>query len=719
MKRISVDEILSHLTESQKEAVTTIHGPLLILAGAGSGKTRVITYRTAYLMDRGIKGHKILALTFTNKAANEMKTRVRNLLGFGTVLNPFEEPFVSTFHSFCLWVLRRFASALGYGLDFSIVDETDQLGIIKEIIKSRNIDDRRFSPRYLQSVISDAKTRMLPFESCFSSSAFGDVLVGVALDYQNFLKKNNLMDFDDLLINTNKLLETDSDALEFLKERFSHIMIDEYQDTNRVQYLIAKRLAEDHRNLCAVGDDDQSIYSWRGADIRNILDFEKDFPEAKVIKLEENFRSTSVILDAAWNVIKNNTLRREKRLYTRRGEGEPIKLYVADDERDEARFVVSEIEKLMGSYGSFAVFYRTGAQSRPFEEELNRKNIPYLVVGGIRFYERKEIKDIVAYIRLVKNPNDFVSFKRIVNVPSRGIGPKTVEKISRFMENADVPLWEALKTAGERGVLRGAMLSRIKDFAALIEELRELKDRLPFSAFVEEILNRTGYLRMLEEENTPEALGRLENLRELVSVASDYDGVENGIDAFLDRVALSSPVDEIKEEAKVFLMTLHSAKGLEFDVVFMVGMEEGFLPHFRSLNSPAGLEEERRLCYVGITRAKKLLYLTLARERKYFGKTQSFAPSRFLSEIPERLIERVEKKRSFPGQEAVSKPVPQPSGGKEPQFRRGDAVVHPKFGRGVVVALSGAGDSLKLRVRFYKYGVKLLSAKVANLKKEE
>ncbi len=720
MKRLSIDEILSELTDAQKEAVTTICGPLLILAGAGSGKTRVITHRTAYLIETGVKGHKILALTFTNKAANEMKSRVRNLLGFGKGRNDFMEPFVSTFHSFCLWVLRRFADRIGYSLDFTVIDETDQLGIIKEILREENIDERRFSPKHIQNLISEAKIRMVPFESYFSNSTFAEIFINVASKYKSFLKKNNLMDFDDLLINTLSLLNEDTLCSDFLKERFSHVMIDEYQDTNRIQYLIAKKISEDHRNLCAVGDDDQSIYSWRGADIRNILDFERDFPEAKIIKLEENFRSTSIILDVAWNVIKNNELRREKRLYTKKRSGEAVKLYVAESEKDEALFVVNEIEKLTDKYDSFAVFYRTGAQSRPFEEELNKKDIPYTVVGGIRFYERKEIKDAVAYLKFIRNPNDFLSFKRIVNVPPRGIGVRTVEKIANYMENTQYPLWEALNVIIETGNLfKGAILIRLKNFVDLIKELSELKDELPLSLFLEEVLNRTGYIRMLEEENTHESLGRLENLKELVSVASDYDDIDNALDAFLDRVALSSPVDELKEEVKVSLMTLHSAKGLEFDVVFMVGMEEGFLPHFHSMNNPIEIEEERRLCYVGITRAKELLYFTRASERRYFGRIKSFPPSRFLLEIPQHLIEIV--KADTPVAKSFHNTQYLKTHPSEPEhnygFSKGDTVIHPKFGQGKVLAVSGKGDNLKLKVRFYKYGIKLLAAKFANLRK--
>ncbi len=705
--RLSIDRILSGLTEAQKEAVTTVDGPLLILAGAGSGKTKVVTHRTAYLIETGIEPFRILALTFTNKAAGEMKSRIRDLIGFGSKsFNRREEPFVSTFHSFCLWALRRFADRIGYSLDFTVADETDQMGIIREILKELNLDDKRFSPKGIQNLISDAKIRMIPFKSYFDGSSLGDLLLLVAERYQDFLFKNNLMDFDDLLINAFRLLEEDEIASSFLKERFSHIMVDEYQDTNRLQYLIAKKLCEDHRNICVVGDDDQSIYSWRGADIRNILDFEKDFPDAKVVKLEENFRSTSVILDAAWNVVRHNSLRREKRLYTRNEQGERIKLFVAEDERNEASFVVNKIERLFDKYRSFAVFYRTTAQSRPFEEELSRRNLPYVIVGSVRFYERKEIKDIIAYLKFIKNPNDFLSFKRIVNVPTRGIGEKTIEKIRSLMENTGYSLWETLKLIIENNMITGKRFSYIKRFVDLVKELRTLKDELPVSLLIEEILEKTGYLSMLEDENTPEAWGRIENLKELISVATDYDDVENGLEAFLDRSSLSTAVDEVDDNCKITLMTLHAAKGLEFDVVFMVGMEEGFLPHFRSMEAPHEIEEERRLCYVGITRAKKLLYLTRAHKRKYYGVYRAFKASRFLGEIPEYLVETLNKKVK-------------PEACSYDELKKGDIVIHPKFGKGQVVSISGKKENLKLKVRFYKYGVKLLAANVAGLKKEE
>ncbi len=692
---MSEEEILKGLTPSQREAVVTVDGPLLILAGAGSGKTRVITHRTAYLMAKGVEGHRILCLTFTNKAAGEMRERVLRLLGLGTSRG-WGVPFMSTFHSFCLWVLRRFAASVGYSPDFTVLDETDQLGVVKEVMRGLNIDTKRFSPRALLSHISELKMSRAHVESV--EDPFG-VLVQVYRGYTEFLRRNQLVDFDDLLLLALELLEGDEDAREFLQSRFSHVMVDEYQDTNRVQYLIVRHMVEKHRNLCVVGDDDQSIYSWRGADIRNILDFEKDFPDAKVIKLEENFRSTGVILDAAWHVVKNNTMRKQKRLVATREGGERIKLYVASSERDEARFVVDEILRLSRPLSHYAVFYRTNAQSRAFEEELVSRRIPYVVVGGIRFYERKEIKDILAYLRFIKNPDDVVSFRRIIAVPPRGIGARTVERVLEVSSSSGMSLWETLKEVAQGRFLSPGLCRRVASFVKLMEDLRTAAGFLSVSELVNKVMEDTGYRAMLEAEGTHEALGRLENLKELVSVASEYDDAEDGLSQFLDRSALASPVDEAGNGEAVTLMTLHSAKGLEFPVVFMVGMEEGFLPHFRAQDSAFDLEEERRLCYVGMTRAKELLYLTYATKRLYYGSVKSFPPSRFLEEIPSHLVERVGKGAASPPEEAED----------TSSFSKGDVVYHPRFGKGRVVGVTPGSSFLKVKVRFYKYGVKTMA----------
>ncbi len=690
--------ILEDLTPSQREAVTILEGPVLVLAGAGSGKTRVITYRTAYLMDNGVEGHRILCLTFTNKAAGEMRDRVISLLGLGASRG-VGVPFMSTFHSFCLWALRRFADRLGYSLDFAVIDETDQVGVIKEVLKELDLDPKRFSPKALLSVISSVKMSGNP--DVLKQSPMADVLMQIYKRYIEYTRKYNLMDFDDLLLNTLRLLEEDKVARSFLQNRFSHVMVDEYQDTNRVQYMLIKRLVEPHENIFVVGDDDQSIYSWRGADIRNILDFEQDFPSAKVIKLEENFRSTSVILDAAWHVVKNNTLRKEKRLRAVRKGGEKVRLYVAKDERDEARFVVSEIKRLGRPYNHYAVFYRTNAQSRPFEEELVAAGIPYVVVGGLRFYERKEIKDILAYLRLIRNPDDAVSFKRIVNVPSRGIGARTVEKIFNLIDELKVPLWQGLKLIVGKGLLPSGPRLRLSKFISLVEELRGMMDLMPLSEFVSAVIERTGYMAMLEAEGTHEAQGRMENLQELINVASEYDDEEDALSLFLDRSTLTTDIDETKEEDAVTLMTLHSAKGLEFPVVFMVGMEDGLLPHYRNTESPFYLEEERRLCYVGMTRAKELLYLTRAEERKYYGVTKKFRPSPFLDEIPRDLIEDLSKRETLE--------TPDGPSSEDAPFSKGDLVIHPRFGKGLVIGVSKGASFLKVKVRFYKYGVKVMA----------
>ncbi len=711
--KLTEEHILNGLTPSQREAVTTVSGPLLILAGAGSGKTRVITHRTAYLMLEGIAGHSILCLTFTNKAANEMKERVFSLLGLGSsAVRGYGVPFLSTFHSFCVWVLRRFADRLGYGLDFTVVDDTDQLGIVKEVLRSLNLDPKRFSPRGLVELISSTKTAMVEPGEIPIDGPISSLFPEIYGMYQRILKEGNLMDFDDLLVNTLRLLENEEVVLRFLSERFTHIMVDEYQDTNRIQYLIVKLLSQDHRNLCVVGDDDQSIYSWRGADIRNILDFEKDFPEAKVVKLEENFRSTESILNAAWHVIRNNTLRKQKRLKPVKPGGEKVKLFVAESDREEAAFVAEEIERLKRPYKDYAIFYRTNAQSRAFEEALINKGIPYVVVGGIRFYERKEIKDILAYLRFIRNPNDIHAFKRIVNVPARGIGTVTVNRILEYVQRSGQPLWEILKKIDTLGVLSRGIASKVKSFVELIEGFMMLKDMLSVYELVQTVIEKTGYRAMLEAEGTREAEGRLENLVELVNVASEYDDEEDGLCAFLDRTALAAPVDEVKAGDAVTLMTLHSAKGLEFPVVFMVGMEEGFLPHYRSQESTFALEEERRLCYVGMTRAKELLYLTRAEKRLCYGSLKYNQPSRFLEEIPDELVEKI----GVPVESRCARCIPSEPP-KKFSLSKGDTVVHPHFGKGKVIEVTGSEDSLKVRVRFYKYGVKLLSYKHANLRK--
>ncbi len=717
MKRETLDtqELLEGLNEAQREAVTTTSGPLLILAGAGSGKTRVITHRVAYLMALGVEPEKILALTFTNKAAQEMKDRVMHLLGQGWR----RAPFLSTFHSFGLWVLRRFAHHLGYSQDFNVYDDSDQLVVVREILKDLNVDDKRFTPRGVLASMSRARVAQGDPEELSAQGMWEEVVARVYGRYREFLRLHNAVDFDDLILLPLKLLREEELVRDLLQRRFSHIMVDEYQDTNTPQYAMVKIMAERHRNLCVVGDDDQAIYSWRGADVRNIFLFERDFPEAKVVRLEENYRSTQTILEVAWHVVKENTLRKEKHLYTSNPPGEPVVLYVAQDERDEANYVASRIQEMATHrpLSHFAVFYRTNAQSRPLEEALARRGIPYRVVGGLRFYDRREVKDVVAYLRLVENPHDVLAFRRVVNVPRRGIGEKTVERVLEFCARGGFPLGEGLKAVLEAGGLPSASRARLLAFVDLMDRLREASREMPLSAFIDHLLDATGYRLSLEEENTVEAQGRLENLRELINVAVEYDDVDNGIREFIDRASLATPQDEGGQGDMVTLMTLHSAKGLEFPVVFMVGMEEGFLPHTLSMESLAALEEERRLCYVGITRAMERLFLVRAKRRLYYGRERVFAPSRFLNAIPPELM-RVE------GEEPRVSPPPSPEGRgrarttqQEGEWEKGDRVIHPIFGPGRVVATQGGGDSLKVKVVFDKVGEKLLVARFARLRK--
>ncbi len=717
---LNTDELLAGLNEAQREAVTTVSGPLLILAGAGSGKTRVITHRIAYLMAMGEDPEVILALTFTNKAAQEMRERVMYLLG----QDWRRSPFLSTFHSFGLWVLRRFAHHLGYSLDFNVYDDSDQLVVVRDILKELDVDDRRFTPRGVLAAMGRARLAQGNPGELAAEGDWGRVVAQVYGHYREFLRLHNAVDFDDLIFLPLKLLEEDELVRDFLQRRFRHIMVDEYQDTNTPQYRIVRIMAEKHRNLCVVGDDDQAIYSWRGADVRNIFLFERDFPEAKVVRLEENYRSTQTILEVAWHVVKENTLRKEKRLYTANPKGEPVVLYVARDERDEANYVASKIQELSRErpLSHFAVFYRTNAQSRPLEEALARRGIPYRVVGGLRFYDRKEVKDVVAYLRLVENPDDVLAFRRVVNVPRRGIGDRTIERVLEFCRRGSLPLGEGLEVALEAGVLPSVSRARLFSFVVLMGELREASREMPLSGFIDHLLDRTGYRKALEEEGTVEAQSRLENLRELINVAVEYDDVDEGLREFIDRASLATPLDEGGQGDMVTLMTLHSAKGLEFPVVFMVGMEEGFLPHALSLDSLAGLEEERRLCYVGITRAQEILFLVRTRTRLYYGRERAFPPSRFLNSIPRELVKVEGGGPGLPQEPPVvargRAATRSREGGAPLQWRRGDRVIHPIFGPGKVLGTQGSGESLKVRVVFDKVGEKLLVVRFARLKRE-
>jgi DNA helicase-2/ATP-dependent DNA helicase PcrA len=633
-------EILKQLNPEQREAVMTTEGPLLILAGAGSGKTRVLTYRYAYLVNEmGVSTDRILAITFTNKAAGEMKERISQVLG----QTAWRQTWISTFHSFCARLLRMEIEKLGYTRSFVVYDTGDQLSLIKETVKELNLDEKDYRPRAVLSLISNAKNQFIDADA-YENLARDYREEKIALIYKRYQEKlrgNNALDFDDLLLLTVELLQSYPQTLSYYRNKFQYIMIDEYQDTNRVQYILVKLLAEEHRNLCVVGDDDQSIYRFRGADIGNILDFERDYPEAKVIKLEQNYRSTQAILDVANCVVRNNPRRKDKNLWTEKQQGEPPFFFQAFNERGEAQFIVKEIERIRRennySYNSFAVLYRTNAQSRVLEELFLKSGIPYQMVGGIKFYERKEIKDILAYLRIIQNPFDDVSFKRIVNVPKRGIGKASLDKLEEFARGENVSLLDYLDQIEDNPVFTPRIAKKLKGFKVMIDSLVARKEQLSAAELVTELIEGTGYIEELKLEGTEEALGRIENIREFISVALEFEAQSenNSLDEFLIWVSLVSEVDQVSEEkGGVVLMTLHSAKGLEFPVVFITGMEERVFPHARSLEDEEELEEERRLCYVGLTRAMDRLYLLMAQSRMLYGSVFSNPPSRFLLEIP-------------------------------------------------------------------------------------
>lgn len=629
-------DILSGLNEIQKEAVAHTEGPMLILAGAGSGKTRVLTHRIAYLiLEKKISPERILAVTFTNKAANEMKERLKNLLA-GSEIN-FRLPWLGTFHSICVRILRREAAKIGYSPDYTIYDTNDQKQLIKHIINELKIDIKQFNPSTVLSFISGAKNEMMTPEQYtgYANGFYQEQIANIYRLYQHRLHQSNAMDFDDLLMLTVEVLRSDDMILKRYQNLFQYILIDEYQDTNAVQYQLTKMLAQSHHNICVVGDDYQAIYSWRGANFRNILDFERDYPDAYVVKLEQNYRSTKTILDSANAIIAKNVHRTEKSLWTDNNQGRPVTIYQALNEIDEAEFIAQEVRALeragmYSGYNSIAVLYRTNAQSRALEEVLINYQIPYRIVGGIRFYERKEVKDALAYLRLVANPKDRVSLERIINVPPRGIGPKSLEGIM-----ANMPA--ALEGSVDKLVgLTGKAAASFVQFRQILDYARETyqKDHDMITTF-DYLMDKSGYLAWLDD-GTPESQSRVENIQELKSVLSENQTLEE----FLENVSLVSDIDEYDEHVEaVTLMTLHSAKGLEFPVVIMVGMEEGVFPHSRSSFDPMEMEEERRLCYVGITRAKERLYLVYAGERRLYGGLQINPPSRFLGDIPEELIE--------------------------------------------------------------------------------
>ncbi len=685
--------LLDQLNRTQLDAVTHTEGPLLILAGAGSGKTRVLTHRIAYLIEQGLaEPDEVLAITFTNKAAREMKDRVALLVGPDS-----RKMWVSTFHAFCARVLRVHAEKLGYRREFTIYDSADQVRLIKRCIIELGKDPKRFNPRSFHAQISTAKNLLLDSNDYLrQTEGFMAENVAEVYDlYQKRLYENNAMDFDDLIMQTVALLEVFPEVRERYQRRFKYIHVDEYQDTNHAQYRLVNTLAAAHRNLCVVGDDDQSVYSWRGADIRNILDFERDYPEAKVVKLEQNYRSTQTILSAANAVVSNNASRKAKELWTAGGEGERIRLFTAADDYAEARFVVSEIRRFADAGASLrdvAVFYRTNAQSRTLEDVLVREGVPYQIVGGVRFYERAEIKDAMAYLSVISNPNASVSLERIINVPKRGLGATSVARLSEYAQRNDISLYDSLAEADEAG-LSGAARKACAKVRELFEGWRVAAREVPPSEMLEAVLDESGYKKELEAEATVEAESRLENLQELVNAAAEYErmagALEATLDGFLQEQALFSEADKLTGEGRATLMTLHNAKGLEYDHVFIVGMEEGTFPHARSMDEQ-NLEEERRLCYVGITRARKTLTLTYARVRSTYGEREYQMPSRFLSEIPERFkagtVPGTSSGRgggwgaALPRRERNSKEAATNVG-----FSAGEKVHHAKFGVGEVV----------------------------------
>ena len=759
-----MNDIIEELNNKQKEAVLATEGPCLVIAGAGSGKTKVLTHKIAYLMqEKNVKPWSILAITFTNKAANEMKERVEKLVG--EVAN---DMWIGTFHSICVRILRRYIDRIGFTSSFIIFDSSDQRTLVKQCLKQLNIDDKLFTDRSVLSEISNAKNEMLEPDQ-YSMRTNGEfrkqTIAEVYKLYQKKLKENNAIDFDDIINYTIKILSENPDVLEYYSGKFEYVLVDEYQDTNKAQFTLVTLLAARYGNITVVGDNDQGIYSFRGADITNILNFEKDFPGTKIIKLEQNYRCTQNILDAANAVIKNNETKYEKKLWTENGKGSSINIYRGTDEYDEANYIVEQINRLRReeymTYQDFSVLYRMNSQSRSIEDILRRENIPYRIIGGLKFYERKEIKDIIAYLRLIQNTSDNLSLTRIINEPKRGIGRTSLDKVEILATQNGISMYEVIKRSDEFGLTRVFMNSR--EFISQIEELRNLKEQIQISELIKETLKKTGYTKALEEEDTTEAETRLENLDEFLTVAMEFEEemAENSLEEFLEGITLSSDLDNSDDsEDQVTLMTLHSAKGLEFPVVFLVGMEEGVFPGYKSIGEPKELEEERRLAYVGITRAKQHLFVTCARQRTIFGSTSCNQISRFLKEIPKELLEgydeafgEKEESKSYGdyryewkyGQTISSVNTYKMSDTdtaikKKPEYafrtaesflsnlnkaktsdidvsiyRAGQRVFHKKFGEGKINYVEQEGDDMKVDITFDKIGHKRLMAKFAGL----
>ncbi|MUO07652.1 DNA helicase PcrA [Enterococcus faecium] len=738
-------ELLNGMNPRQKEAVLHTDGPLLLMAGAGSGKTRVLTHRIAYLIEeKEVNPWNILAITFTNKAAKEMKERVNAILASGG-----EDVWVSTFHSMCVRILRRDVDFIGYNRNFTIIDSSEQLTLMKRILKELNIDPKKYDPRSILGTISQAKNSLQTPQDFakMQGSYYEEIAAKCYAAYQKELQYNQCMDFDDLIMNTIRLFEEHPDSLTYYQNKFHYIHVDEYQDTNHAQYTLVNLLAGRFRNLCVVGDADQSIYGWRGADMQNILDFEKDYPDAAVILLKQNYRSTKNILSAANQVIENNSNRKPKNLWTENKEGNKITYYRADNERDETRFIVDRMQEEIRSnhrnYGDFAILYRTNAQSRVMEETLLKANIPYKMVGGHKFYDRKEIKDILAYLNVLVNPQDSISFERIVNSPKRGIGPGSIEKLRSFASLHEWPLLEAAQNV-DLANIGGKAGQQLGAFGEMIQEVTQMIPYLTVTELTKEVLDRSGYLEDLKIQNTLEAQARIENLEEFLTVTQEFDkqfeqqneedadAPEEKLTVFLNDLALVSDIDNLEEDAsQVTLMTLHAAKGLEFPVVFLIGLEEGVFPLSRALMEESELEEERRLAYVGITRAEEALYLTNAFSRTLYGRTQYNRPSRFVEEIDQELLE-IEgmrptpkktpvfaKKTAYSYKQPETAVVPSKSatGGENNSWKPGDKVKHKKWGLGTVVRVSGTSKDLELDVAFPSQGVKRLLAAFAPIEK--
>lgn len=766
------EELINGLNDKQKEAVLATDGPCLVIAGAGSGKTKVLTHKIAYDIESGIKPWNILAITFTNKAANEMKERIEKLIG-----DAAKDLWMGTFHSICVRILRRYIDRIGYKTDFVIFDTSDQKTLIKECLKTLKVDDKIFTDRGVLSEISNGKNEMLE-PKAYGVKYAGDfrkkTIAEIYELYQRRLRENNAIDFDDIINFTIKILSENPDVLDYYTEKFKYILVDEYQDTNKAQFTLVSLLASKYGNLTVVGDSDQGIYSFRGADISNILNFERDFPGTRIIKLEQNYRCTGNILKAANAVIKHNENKYDKKLWTENEEGHLPCIYCGEDEYDEGRYIVEQINHLKTEEyyknSDFTILYRMNAQSRAIEDILMREGIPYKVIGGLKFYERKEIKDIIAYLRLIHNSADNLSLKRIINEPKRGIGKTSIEQIQEISDKTGNSMYEIIRNAQEYGLTR--VFSNSRDFIEQIEYLKSKKDELKISDLIKETLNKTGYTKALENENSVEAETRIENLEEFLTVAIEFEeeSADNTLAEFLENITLSSDIDGMEDQDDlVTLMTLHSAKGLEFPVVFLVGMEEGIFPGYKTIGEPQALEEERRLFYVGITRAKQYLYLTCAKHRTIFGSTSYNQVSRFVKEIPEELLEgyaEVVERKSVDKEEfkdygyrwsygkgqtvktfkmseedksAVAKTIGEQGTKSEYQYRTaesflnsikqhnqtndvdlskyqvGQRVYHKKFGEGTITKLEQEGNDVKVDLEFDKAGHKRLMAKFAGL----